>query len=217
MKILLLEDNKTLNETIKLNLEQKGYKVYSYENGETALENITEGFSCFILDINVPNVDGINILKKIRKIYKEVPVIIISSSIELSAIKKSYNFGCNEFIKKPFFMYELAIKIEKLCKIPLDIVMFDESSYFDFNNKKLSIKENDIILTQKENLMINLFLYNKNKIVTYENIQDYVYEGNYCSFDAIRTLIKRLRKKLNNKYITTSSNKGYIFSTNINL
>lgn len=217
MKILLLEDNKTLNETIKLNLEQKGYKVYSYENGETALENITEGFSCFILDINVPNVDGINILKKIRKIYKEVPVIIISSSIELSAIKKSYNFGCNEFIKKPFFMYELAIKIEKLCKIPLDIVMFDESSYFDFNNKKLSIKENDIMLTKKENLMINLLLYNKNKIVTYENIQDYVYEGNYCSYDAIRTLIKRLRKKLNNKYIATSSNKGYIFSTNINL
>lgn len=217
MKILLLEDNKTLNETIKLNLEQKGYKVYSYENGETALENITEGFSCFILDINVPNVDGINILKKIRKIYKEVPVIIISSSIELSAIKKSYNFGCNEFIKKPFFMYELAIKIEKLCKIPLDIVMFDENSYFDFNNKKLSIKENDIMLTKKENLMINLLLYNKNKIVTYENIQDYVYEGNYCSYDAIRTLIKRLRKKLNNKYIATSSNKGYIFSTNINL
>lgn len=213
MKILLLEDNQTLNETIKLNLEQKGYKVISFVNGKNALKNIDEGFSCFILDINVPNIDGIKILKKIRQIYKEVPVIIISSSIELDLIIKSYDFGCNEYLKKPFFIYELEIKIEKLCKIPLDKVEFDKNSYFDFNAKKLTIKENDIKLTQKEALMINLFLYNKNKITTYENIQDYVYSGNYCSLDAIRTLIKRLRKKFNNNYIITSSNRGYIFQT----
>lgn len=213
MKILLLEDNQTLNETIRLTLEQKGYRVSSFVNGKNALKHIDEGFSCFVLDINVPNIDGINILKKIRKTNKEIPVIIISSSIELNSIKESYSFGCNEYIKKPFFIYELVIKIEKLCKIPSGKVYFDKDSYFDFNNTKLVIKNSDIKLTRKELLMVNLFLFNKNQIVTYESIQDYVWKGDYCSYDAIRTLIKRLRKKIGNNYIKTSSNRGYIFHT----
>ena len=77
MKILLLEDNKKLNETITKRLKLKNYNVISFTDGSDAYENITEGFSCFILDINVPNIDGINILKKIREYYKIVPVIII--------------------------------------------------------------------------------------------------------------------------------------------
>ena len=67
MKILLLEDNKKLNETITKRLKLKNYNVISFTDGSDAYENITEGFSCFILDINVPNIDGINILKKIRE------------------------------------------------------------------------------------------------------------------------------------------------------
>ncbi|MGK0256294.1 MAG: two-component system OmpR family response regulator, partial [Arcobacteraceae bacterium] len=87
MKILLLEDNKTLNETIKLKFERNGHKVYAYLDGQDAFDNITEGFSCFILDINVPNIDGIKILKKIREYYEEVPIIIISGTVELDIIK----------------------------------------------------------------------------------------------------------------------------------
>ena len=66
MKILLLEDNQKLNETITKRLKMKNYTVISFTDGAEAYSKITEGFSCFILDINVPNVDGINILKKIK-------------------------------------------------------------------------------------------------------------------------------------------------------
>eukprot|EP01029_Cantina_marsupialis_P017209 TRINITY_DN386168_c0_g1_i1.p1 TRINITY_DN386168_c0_g1~~TRINITY_DN386168_c0_g1_i1.p1 ORF type:complete len:100 (-),score=9.76 TRINITY_DN386168_c0_g1_i1:371-670(-) len=93
MKILLLEDNKKLNVTIKKRLELKGYKVFTFIDGQEAYENITEGFSCFILDINVPNIDGIKILKKIREYYKDVPIIIISATVELDIIKEAYDFG----------------------------------------------------------------------------------------------------------------------------
>ena len=136
MKILLLEDNKKLNETITKRLGMKGYSVLSIIDGAEAFEKITDGFSCFILDINVPNIDGIKILKKIREYYQTLPVIIISASVELDVIKQAYDFGCNDFLKKPFFIDELEIKIEKFCNIQNDKIYFDENCYFDF---KLSI------------------------------------------------------------------------------
>lgn len=211
MKILLLEDNKKLNSTIKKRLELKGYRVFTYIDGQDAYDNITEGFSCFILDINVPNVDGIKILKKIREFYDEVPVIIISATVELDIIKESYDFGCNDYLKKPFFIDELEIKVEKLCKIPKKEICFDDGISFSFEQSSLIVEDKKISLTEKESLMMNLFLLNKNQIVTYENIQNYVWEGEYSSLDAIRTLIRRLRKKLPDGYIKSSSNRGYTF------
>ena len=74
MKILLLEDNNKLNETITKRLKIKNYNVISFTDGSDAYENITEDFSCFILDINVPNIDGIKILKKSENIMKLFPL-----------------------------------------------------------------------------------------------------------------------------------------------
>ena len=103
MKILLLEDNVKLNITIEKRLQMKGYIIDSFVDGQDAYNAVENNYSCFLLDINVPNVDGIKILKRIREYYKQVPVIIISASVELDLIKKSYDFGCNDYIKKPFF------------------------------------------------------------------------------------------------------------------
>lgn len=216
MKILLLEDNKTLNETIKLKFERSGHKVYSYLDGQEALNNITHGFSCFILDVNVPNVDGIKILKKIREYYDEVPVIIISATVELNIIRECYDFGCNDYLKKPFFIEELEIKVKNICKITKKDIYFDENYFFNFKESKLRNNEKQIKLNQKENLLMNLFLMNQNKIVTYDNIQNYVWEGEYTSLDSIRTLITRLRKKLSKNYIQVFSNRGYCFIVNYN-
>ncbi len=214
MKLLLLEDNKKLNETITKRLKLKGYKVESFMDGADAFNAISEGFSCFILDINVPNIDGIKILKKIREYYTEVPVIIISASVELDVIKQSYDFGCNDYLKKPFFIDELEIKVQKLCKIQDELIKFDENCYFDFKSSKIVINNEEIRLTKKEKLLMNLFLDNKNQILSYESIENYVWEGNYVSLDSIRSLVRRLRKHLDNKYVTTVIDTGYIFKTN---
>ena len=214
MKLLLLEDNKKLNETITKRLKLKGYKVESFMDGADAFNAISEGFSCFILDINVPNIDGIKILKKIREYYTEVPVIIISASVELDVIKQSYDFGCNDYLKKPFFIDELEIKVQKLCKIQDELIKFDENCYFDFKSSKIVINNEEIRLTKKEKLLMNLFLDNKNQILSYESIENYVWEGSYVSLDSIRSLVRRLRKHLDNKYVTTVIDTGYIFKTN---
>ena len=194
MRILLLEDNKKLNETITKRLKMKNYNVASFTDGAEAYEKITEGFSCFILDINVPNIDGINILRKIREFYEIVPVIIISASVELDVIKQSYDFGCNDYLKKPFFIDELEIKIEKLCQIKDDKIYFDIDSYFDFISSTIISNNKEIRLTKKEKLLMNLFLSKKNQVITYETIENYVWEGNYVSLESIRSLIRRLRK-----------------------
>ncbi|QKF65683.1 two-component system response regulator [Arcobacter venerupis] len=211
MKILLLEDNKKLNDTITKRLKIKNYNVISFTDGADAYEKITEGFSCFILDINVPNVDGINILKKIREYYKIVPVIIISGSVELDVIKQSYDFGCNDYLKKPFFIDELEIKIEKLCNIEDNNIYFDDNSYFDFKSATVVIDNKETRLTKKEKLLMNLFLSKKNQVITYETIENYVWEGSFVSLESIRSLIRRLRKLLDKDYIQTVVDTGYIF------
>lgn len=214
MKILLLEDNKKLNETITKRLGIKGYSVLSIIDGAEAFEKITDGFSCFILDINVPNIDGIKILKKIREYYESLPVIIISASVELDVIKQAYDFGCNDFLKKPFFIDELEIKIEKLCKIQNDKIYFDENSYFDFKSSLLVIDSEETRLTKKEKLLLNLFLTKKNQVISYELIENYVWEGNFASLESIRSLIRRLRIIVNKDLIHTVVDSGYIFKSN---
>ena len=213
MKILLLEDNQKLNETITKRLKLKNYNVESFTDGALAYEKITDGYSCFILDINVPNIDGINILKKIREYYEIIPVIIISASVELDVIKQSYDFGCNDYLKKPFFIDELEIKIEKLCNIQDNKISFDENSFFDFKSATIIIDEIQIRLTKKEKLLMNLFLSKKNQVISYETIENYVWEGSFVSLESIRSLIRRVRKILNKEFIQTVVDTGYIFKS----
>ena len=211
MKILLLEDNQKLNETITKRLKMKGYNLLSFTDGARAYEAVSDGFSCFILDINVPNIDGIKILKKIREYYPTLPVIIISASVELDVIKQAYDLGCNDSLKKPFFIDELEIKIEKLCKIQNDEICFDENCYFDFKSSVIKMKDKEIRLTKKEKLLMNLFLTKKNQVISYESIESYVWEGNFASLESIRSLIRRLRKVIDKDYIQTVVDTGYIF------
>ena len=213
MKILLLEDNKKLNSTIIKRLQMKGYEIDGFIDGQDAYDAISDGYNCFVLDINVPNIDGIEILKRIRDYYKDVPVIIISATVELESIKESYDFGCNDYIKKPFYIDELEIKIEKLCKISDEKIEFGTNCSFDYKDSSITIEGSNIRLTKKEKQLINLLLINKNQIVTYEAIENYIWAGTFVSLDSIRSLVRRVRKILSVDYIQTIVDTGYIFKT----
>lgn len=211
MKILLLEDNARFNATIVKRLEAKGYHIDSFMDGQEAYDALDNGYACFLLDINVPSIDGIEILKKIRDFYPETPVIIMSSSVELEVIKDAYNFGCNDFLKKPFFIDELEIKIEKLCNIRHDIVDLGHKCCFDFKTSLLRIgQEQEEHLSRKEKLLLNVLISEKGKVVTFDKIQAMVWEGNFASLDSIRSLMRRLRKKIPFECIETVVDVGYI-------
>jgi len=214
MKLLLLEDNKKLNTTIVKRLQLKGYLVHSFIDGKDAYDALSDEYDCFILDINVPNVDGIKILKHIREFYQKIPIIIISASVELDLIKRSYDFGCNDYIKKPFFIEELEIKIEQLCQIDNTKIQFDIKNYFDEQSGTLFLEKKEIRLTRKERLLLTLFLNKRNQIISYEEIKDYVWKGDYVSSESIRTLVRRIRKIFDKKYIETIIDIGYKFNSN---
>ncbi len=211
MKILLLEDNKRLNETITKRLKAKGYEVFSFEDGQEAYDAIDDGYICFVLDINVPNIDGIEILKKIREFNTNTPIIIISSTVELDIIKDSYKHGCNDYLKKPFFIDELEIKIEKLCNFDRDVIEIYEGCVFYFKDSALEIDGVREHLSKKERLLLNLLLSKKGNVVSFDSIQAVVWEGGFTSIDSIRSLMRRIRKKFPIDCIETVVDVGYLF------
>ena len=96
MKILVLEDNERLANVIVEAFEDKKYRVDLFDNGKKALEAIDNGYDCYILDINVPGIDGLSLLKEIRSMDGETPATIISANVELETIQEAYCKGCDE-------------------------------------------------------------------------------------------------------------------------
>lgn len=208
MKILLLEDNTNLAEIIQEILEEKGHQVVWFEDGEKALEHLLEGFDCFVLDIHVPHIDGLELLGEIRAREPKTPAIIISANIELETIQKAYNTGCNDFLKKPFYMVELERKIALLCPAPTRLGL-QGGFTFDTGEELLYDKESKAIkLTLKERRFLALLAKTPNIIVSLHAIEDYVWEGEETSLSSIRSLVKRLRGKLGEESIETQ-NYGY--------
>ena len=209
MKILILEDNEALSNVMKLALSRESYIVDCFSDGQHALNAIANGYSCFILDINVPSIDGIEVLNYIKCSHPTIPVIIISSNHELEKIQLSYEKGCNDYIKKPFFMYELVHKVKNLCKIHNKYIVFNDYYKYDFIEHILYENNKKVVLAKKEILFLELFCQNINKIVSYEEIDEYVWEGEPTNLDNIRALIKRLRKKIPNESIKIVTGIGY--------
>ena len=215
MKILVLEDNKRLSGVIKSALELESYKVDCFYDGDDAFEALGNGYSCFILDINVPNLDGISILEYIRVNHTNIPAIIISSNHDLEKIQKSYEIGCDDYLKKPFYIIELIQKVKKLCVLPKMFLKFSESCKYDFINHRLFIEDKELELTKKEILFLELFSKNLHHVATYNEIEEYVWEGEITSGVNIRSMIKRLRKKLPNDSILIVKGMGYSLNKNI--
>ncbi len=211
MKILLLEDNQRLNNSIVKRLELKGYSVDSFTDGYKALENVYEGYDCFILDINVPSIDGIYILKELRETYYDVPVLIISSNLELDTIKEAYGFGCDDYLKKPFYIDELEVKIEKLCQLDKKVIYLDKEYKYLLNSRELFNNNEPVKLTKKETLLLHQLVTNNEKILSFEQISNYVWEGDIATADSIRTLMMRLRKKIPKECVETLIDFGYKF------
>lgn len=215
MKVLVLEDNKALANVIEKGLAKEGYKVDIFDDGDDALDAISDGYSAFVLDINVPSLDGITVLKNIRDYNQSVPIIIMSSNHELEKIKESYEKGCNDYIKKPFFIYELIQKLKTLCQSKENFISFSCDCKYCINENILYDKDEKVILTKKEILFLELFSKNIKRVVSYHELEEYVWEGAITNLDNIRALVKRLRKRLPDNSIKIVSGIGYTLGESV--
>lgn len=214
MKILVLEDNERLCNLIKQALEKNGYKVDTTADGAQALNMLTNGYSCFVLDINVPTIDGISILESVRMYQDEVPAIIISSNHDLDKIQKSYEIGCDDYLKKPFFMYELIQKVQKLCQVKSTLLDLGDGFVFDFSKHFLVKDKQEVKLAKKEILFLELLAKDIHRVFSFSEIEDYVWEGEETTLNNVRALVKRLRKKIPEKSIKIVKGIGYSIDAN---
>lgn len=149
MKILLLEDELMLNSAISEYLKNIGHMVESFFDGAEVLKSIENGYDLLILDVNVPNVDGFSILNELNNRKIHIPTIFISAQIDIEDITKAYNLGAREYLKKPFHLGELGIKINQILKKSktiLHILDFQKITLIPKINKHFISMENLKIL-----------------------------------------------------------------------
>jgi DNA-binding response OmpR family regulator len=136
MKIFLLEDDYSLNEAIKEILELENHIVDNFYDGEIAFDNIlNNNYDLYILDVNVPNIDGLEVLEKIKSISLNLNVIIISANINIDLIKKAYLLGCDDYLKKPFDLEELILMLARYEKKNKYISLTTEIHFNTFNKE----------------------------------------------------------------------------------
>jgi two-component system OmpR family response regulator len=217
MNILLIEDDITLNGTITDYLRFKGNDIVSLDDGNKAIDTIDEiDFDLYIIDINIPNISGLEIVKYIRQKETKIPIIIITASMELENFKIAYQNGCDEYIKKPFYLEELEIRIDKLLskKSQKDsLIQISDNITFDMEYEELNIYGEIKRLRKKEKRLLSLLLQNINKTVSIEIIENYVWENEIKESYPIRQLVNDLRKEFDNgeKFIFLDRGVGYRF------
>ncbi|MBP7783629.1 MAG: response regulator transcription factor [Aliarcobacter sp.] len=208
MKIFLLEDDYSLNEAIKEIIQLENHIVDNFYDGDVAFNNISNDYDLYILDINIPNMNGLEVLKNIKNKNPKTKVLIISANINIDLIREAYILGCDDYIKKPFDLEELIFKINRYEK-KNKLIYLDKNIAFNLLNKELIIDGGIFELTKNERNFLFLLVENLGKKVSYEQIENFVYQGESKSSNAIRSLIKRIRKKLPKELIFNSLEEGY--------
>jgi len=216
MNVLLLEDDIQLNTTITKFLTFNDYKVTSLTDGEKALSYIDEkNFGLYLIDINIPNINGLELLKYIRQKDLSTPIIIITASMEFENFKTAFESGCSEYIKKPFYLEELQIRINRiLIKNPQNrLIQISHNINYDMEYEELKIDSEVIKLRKKESKLLTILLQNINKTVPIKTIEAYVWENEIKESYPLRQLLNDLRKKFNTgeNFIFSHKGLGYRF------
>ena len=217
MKILFLEDDILLNEIIQEHLENEGYSVKSTFTGYETEELIySEKFDLFLFDVNVPGINGFDLLKNARQNEIKTPAIFLTSLNMVDDIEKGFDSGCDDYVKKPVELKELDIRInniKRLFKIlPDEIIEISPNIYLDRLNLFIKKDNNEIHLAKKE-CEILLYLIKNEKTVSIEELSTNVwaYEDS-PNASTVRTYIKNLRKILGEKFISNTRGVGYRFN-----
>ncbi|WP_060826748.1 response regulator transcription factor [Sulfurospirillum cavolei] len=214
MKILLLEDDYAYKESIQDSLEEMGYAVDAFEDGQKALDALFENrYHLALLDIRVPHVDGYEILKQIRKAKLDLPIIFITSLTDINNLSLGYELGCNDYIRKPFSLKELQYRVTQALnayhmRTTVDITLCHGFSY-RLEDQSLWFDAMQIPLTQYEKKLLFLLVKNRGNYISTENIHAYVWEDKAVGDNDIRMLVKKLRDKTDKELIVTAKGIGY--------
>lgn len=214
MKILLLEDDTVLAD-ILVDFLQEDYEVthtYSMNKAMELSENTP--FDLYIFDINVPDGDGISLLKDLRSFNDETPTIFITAFHDTQHLKDAFESGANDFIKKPFDLEELAQRIENIKRHFGLSFLVQIAQNLEFDTQKHLLKDGNSThnLSNKESACLHYLYKNRHRVVSVDEMLQNLWEYDEMpSGDAVRTLIKELRKYVGKEHILNIRGEGYRF------
>lgn len=225
MKILLLEDDIILTAELKKFLESHDYQCHNVYDGELFLNEInSSSYDFYLLDINVPKINGLEVCEEIRKNDEHTPIIIISAYGDISDKKEAYERLADDYLVKPFQFDELLLRINSLLrrKMPsepkdLDIIRV-EDLVINKTEQKVTRSGQEIMLTLKEFQLLVYLAEAQGRTVSKQQITEHVWEHNFnTNTNTVEVYINFLRKKIdkdfNVKLIHTRSGFGYYLST----
>src|SRR3989338_1311032 len=203
-----------LSEAINEYLLSSGHRVTSFYDGSDALEALKkETFDLLILDINVPGIDGLDLLEQLHTLKIRPPAIYISALVDIEGISRAYDLGCYDYLKKPFHLKELSLRIDKVmqsCTIPQNHLRLSKSYAYDASTATLMCDNVTHPLTKHQLQMIDLLARNRGRVVDFYQFRNYVWDEEYVDNATIRAEVSRLKKSLKEDFIQNIRALGYM-------
>lgn len=201
MRILVVEDERAMCETIVRSLKRLAYSVDFCFDGEKALHLLeTEKYDLVVLDLNLPGRDGMSVLRTLRQTDRETRVLILSARCEVADKVDGLDAGANDYLSKPFHLDELEARIRSLTLRQFtqhDILLICGELTFDTKARTASVNEEVLNLTRKETGILEYLMVNQGRPVSQEELIEHVWDNSVDTFsNSIRVHISALRKKL---------------------
>ncbi|MCH9741039.1 MAG: response regulator transcription factor [Epsilonproteobacteria bacterium] len=219
-KILLLEDDANLNDTVTDFLEDEGYSVDSTYDGYEAQDKLYESkYDLLLLDVNTPGIDGFTLLKEARDNGVLAPTIFITSLDGIDDLERGFESGCDDYIRKPFVLKELQIRVETLLRRGFfheaaDIISLGEGIEYNTKSNELLVQGNAQTLGNKESALFKLFMKHPNEVISHDRIYKELWDFDEDPSDtALRTYIKNIRKIIGKDRIVSIKKQGYKFTS----
>lgn len=221
MKILIIEDDLSISEILKKGLEEEGFMTDIANDGEEGLYFISEFvYDAIILDLSLPKIDGLDILKIIRDKENKTPVLILTARSEISDKIKGLNIGADDYLTKPFDFNEFLARINALIrrsKHKASPIIKLDNLEININEKTVKRNGENITLSSKEYNLFEYFVMNIGRVISRNEILEHVYSSEFESdSNIIDVYISYLRNKIDKnsetKLIKTVRGHGYIIS-----
>lgn len=220
MKILVVEDNKKLLQTIEKEII-KHFEVKCCEDGEEALYLIKQGiYDLVVLDLMLPSLSGLEVLKNIRKDHIDTPVLILTAKESLDEKMEAFSIGANDYLTKPFYMEELIARIYAILRTTGKLQTSNTLDFYDLHldlsKRRVFYKNEEIKLQNKQFNLLEYFLLNKGTILLKEQIYDRIWGiESDATIEIVEVYVSNLRKILSkfgyDKCIKTKRKVGYMF------
>jgi len=219
MKLLIVEDEKQLAESLSKSFEEEGFESSICYDGECGLEKISsELFDIVLLDWRLPKVNGIEICRRVREVNKQIPILLLTALYDVKNKVEAFDVGADDYITKPFSFEEVLARINAILrrhKTNISTIGFD-NLLLNLINHSLTTPDKEIKLPEMEFELLKYFLENQDSILSREKLCEDVWKLPFTtSTNVVEVTVKNLRKKLEDvsekKYIKTVYGEGYLF------